>query len=171
MLTLILNCANVLLVINKLSSEPNKCCINVSMDATLLLLLFCLALTASPVHLVSVFDVIIDQCLPHAKFYYISLEEAGQQEDDLSVSRILESSARFRSRFVRFTKGWYKTFFVYGLSQPTNSYLPVSTYLPNYRPIYLPMFPVTFVYLPMPALLPMSTYQPLPIPIHLYIII
>ena len=135
------------------------------MDATLLLLLFCLALTASPVHLVSVFDVIIDQCLPHAKFYYISLEEAGQQEDDLSVSRILESSARFRSRFVRFNERLVQDIFL-STAYPN---LPIPTYL--CLPIYLPMFPVTFVYLPMPALLPMSTYQPLPIPIHLYIII
>ena len=131
MLTLILKCANVLLVINKLSSEPNKCCINVSMDATLLLLLFCLALTASPVHLVSVFDVIIDQCLPHAKFYYISLEEAGQQEDDLSVSRILESSARFRSRFVRFNERLVQDIFL-PTAYPN---LPIPTYL--CLPIYL----------------------------------
>ena len=118
MLTLILNCANVLLVINKLSSEPNKCCINVSMDATLLLLLFCLALTASPVHLVSV-------------FYYISLEEAGQQEDDLSVSRILESSARFRSRFVRFNERLVQDIFL-STAYPN---LPIPTYL--CLPIYL----------------------------------
>ena len=113
-------------------------CVNVSMDATLLLLLFCLALTASPVHLVSVFDVIIDQCLPHAKFYYISLEEAGQQEDDLSVSRILESSARFRSRFVRFNERLVQDLFCLR-PIPTYQFLPTYVYLSTYRCSQLPL--------------------------------